>query len=233
MRTRRLRRLAARRSPDRLGHAHHFPAFESLRRFGLSLWLGVAALHGMGVRGRIPLPSRVSGLLRICGRMRCSAPTARSVISPKSFRRLLPVVRNQFASPDLVRGHGHQPDLARHVRVADRCGETSDHAWPRTFLRTGLRLQFATFASAGACVDFQYRKTADSIDARSDSATGTGDCWIEFSPAFSLRTQVVGVEMNGRPLPFKMQPNSQRSAFVRPVSCQVAGANNLDDSREE
>jgi hypothetical protein len=55
--------------------------------------------------------------------------------------------------------------------------------------------------------DFQYRKTADSVEFDT-KRTGTGDCWVEFSPAFSLRTQVVGVEMNGRPLPFKMQPNS-------------------------
>lgn len=55
-------------------------------------------------------------------------------------------------------------------------------------------------------VDFQYRKTADSIvlEAR---RTGSGDCWVEFSPALSLRADVVSVEMNGRPLQFKVQPN--------------------------
>lgn len=59
---------------------------------------------------------------------------------------------------------------------------------------------------AGIGVDFQYRKTADSIVLET-KRTGTGDCWVEFSPSFSLRTQVVGVQMDGRPLPFKMQPN--------------------------
>jgi len=59
----------------------------------------------------------------------------------------------------------------------------------------------------GVGVDFQYRKTADSLELET-KRTGTGDCWVEFSPAFSLRTQVVGVEMNGRPLPFKLQPNN-------------------------
>jgi glycogen debranching enzyme len=58
-----------------------------------------------------------------------------------------------------------------------------------------------------ANVDFQYRKTADSIVLEA-KRTGTGDCWVEFSPAFSLRTQGVSVEMNRRPLPFKVQPNS-------------------------
>lgn len=59
----------------------------------------------------------------------------------------------------------------------------------------------------GVSLDFQYRKTADSIRLET-KRTGSGDCWVEFSPAFSLRAQVVNVEMNGRPLPFKMQPNA-------------------------
>jgi glycogen debranching enzyme len=57
-------------------------------------------------------------------------------------------------------------------------------------------------------VDFRYRKTQDSITLET-TRTGTGDCWVEFSPAFSLRTEVVAVEMNGRPLPFKIQPNGE------------------------
>jgi hypothetical protein len=55
-------------------------------------------------------------------------------------------------------------------------------------------------------VDFQFRKTVDSIELET-KRTGSGDCWVDFSPAFSLRTQVIGVQMNGRPLPFKMLPN--------------------------
>jgi hypothetical protein len=57
-------------------------------------------------------------------------------------------------------------------------------------------------------VDFRYRKTPDSISLET-ARTGTGDCWVEFSPALSLRTEVVSVEMNGRPLPFKIQPNGE------------------------
>ncbi len=62
-------------------------------------------------------------------------------------------------------------------------------------------------------LDFQYRKTAEStvLEAR---RTGTGDCWVEFSPSFSLRTEVVSVEMNGRPLPFKMRPNANDQHLV-------------------
>jgi glycogen debranching enzyme len=57
-------------------------------------------------------------------------------------------------------------------------------------------------------VDFQYRKTRDSV-AFEASREGPGDCWVEFSPAFSLRTKVLSVELNGKPLPFKIQANSE------------------------
>jgi len=40
-------------------------------------------------------------------------------------------------------------------------------------------------------------------------SAGSGDCVVEFSPAFSLRTQVTSVKMNGRPLPFKLQPSGE------------------------
>jgi Amylo-alpha-1,6-glucosidase len=59
---------------------------------------------------------------------------------------------------------------------------------------------------AGSSVDFHYAKTADSI-LLDMKRTGDGECWVEFSPAFALRTHVVTVEMNGHKLPFKMLPN--------------------------
>ena len=58
----------------------------------------------------------------------------------------------------------------------------------------------------GVSVDVRYGKTADRITLELRHS-GTGDCWVELSPAFSLRTEVVRVEMNGRPLPFKIQAN--------------------------
>ena len=57
-------------------------------------------------------------------------------------------------------------------------------------------------------VDFLYRKTADSVEFET-TRTGNGDCWVQLSPAFSLRAQVPGVELNGHPLPFKMQASSE------------------------
>jgi len=55
-------------------------------------------------------------------------------------------------------------------------------------------------------IDFQYRKTIDSLTLEVKRA-GSGDCAVEFSPAISLRTEVVSVEVNGRPIPFKVHPN--------------------------
>jgi glycogen debranching enzyme len=76
-----------------------------------------------------------------------------------------------------------------------------------------------------AAVDFRYRKTADTVELET-KRTGTGDCSVEFSPSFSLRTQVISVQMNGHPLPFKMQPNShdQHLSVRFPVN---GGPNNL------
>jgi glycogen debranching enzyme len=74
-------------------------------------------------------------------------------------------------------------------------------------------------------VDFQYRKTADSVELET-KRTGTGDCWVDFSPAFSLRTKVVSVQMNGRPLPFKilLNGNDQHLSLRFPLN---AGPNHL------
>jgi glycogen debranching enzyme len=55
--------------------------------------------------------------------------------------------------------------------------------------------------------EFQYRKTQEGI-VLEVKRTGMGDCWVEFSPAVSLRAEVLGVEMNGRSVPFKVQENA-------------------------
>jgi hypothetical protein len=59
-----------------------------------------------------------------------------------------------------------------------------------------------------ASVDFQYRKTRDSATVEV-TRKGDGECVVEFSPAFSLRTEIVSVELNGKPLPFKIQANDE------------------------
>jgi hypothetical protein len=57
-------------------------------------------------------------------------------------------------------------------------------------------------------VNFEYHKTRDTVSLEA-TRDGADDCWVDFSPAFSLRTKVVSVEMNGRPLPFKIQANDE------------------------
>jgi glycogen debranching enzyme len=56
-------------------------------------------------------------------------------------------------------------------------------------------------------LNFQYRKTGGTLRLET-ARSGSGDCWVEFSPALGLRTEVVSAEMNGHSLPFKVQQNS-------------------------
>jgi glycogen debranching enzyme len=57
-------------------------------------------------------------------------------------------------------------------------------------------------------VDFRFQKTTDSFTL-DVTRSGEGDCWVDFSPAFSLRAIIVSVEMNGDPLPFKAKINDE------------------------
>ena len=49
----------------------------------------------------------------------------------------------------------------------------------------------------------RYHKTGDEITLQIDR-TGGSECSLEFSPAVSLRAHIVGLELNGRTLPFKI-----------------------------
>jgi hypothetical protein len=55
-------------------------------------------------------------------------------------------------------------------------------------------------------VDFAYQKSVDHM-VLAAKRTGTGDCWIDFSPALSLRTEVTGVSLDGKSVQFKVEPN--------------------------
>jgi glycogen debranching enzyme len=104
-----------------------------------------------------------------------------------------PILRGLFGLQ--TDAQNHQITLAPHV--------------PADWTSFALRNVHAGQVSGDqASVDFRYKKTVDSITLET-TRTGTGDCWVEFSPAFSLRTEVVSVEMNGRPLPFKIQANAE------------------------
>jgi glycogen debranching enzyme len=55
-----------------------------------------------------------------------------------------------------------------------------------------------------AALDFSYRKTVDDITLETKK-TGNGDCIVTFSPAVSLRAEVAGVEINGRPVAYHVR----------------------------
>lgn len=57
-------------------------------------------------------------------------------------------------------------------------------------------------------LDFAYSRSDDEITLHVHR-TGQGDCSLEFSPAVSLRARVVGVDVNGRPAPFRVQPSPE------------------------
>jgi hypothetical protein len=59
----------------------------------------------------------------------------------------------------------------------------------------------------GVGLDFRYRKTPEAVTL-DVARSGAGDCWLEYSPAFSLRTKIVDVRVNGKPAAFRMEPSA-------------------------
>ena len=117
-------------------------------------------------------------------------------------------------SPILRGMFGLQTDAAKHqVTLAPHL--PADWVW---FTMRNVRMGTDK-------LDFHYRKTADTIVVEINRS-GTGECWVEFLPAFSLRSEIASVELNGRPVAFKMNPNrnDQHLSVRLPVS---AGPNNL------
>ncbi len=74
-------------------------------------------------------------------------------------------------------------------------------------------------------LNLDYSRTADGISL-DVQRTGSGGCALEFSPALSLRAVVLGAEINGRAVPFRVQANSvdQHVTVSVPTS---AGMNKL------
>lgn len=56
-------------------------------------------------------------------------------------------------------------------------------------------------------LDLRYSKDPEGI-ALLVKVTGTGSVTLDFSPAVSLRTRIVGAEFNGKAVPFQIQANS-------------------------
>jgi glycogen debranching enzyme len=61
---------------------------------------------------------------------------------------------------------------------------------------------------AGCTIDLKYKRTEDGISLQIQR-TGSDDCAMEFSPAFSPRAEVVGAQINGRPVSLRMERNSE------------------------
>jgi glycogen debranching enzyme len=117
-----------------------------------------------------------------------------------------PILRGMFGLHSDV--EKHQITLAPHV--------------PSDWMSFAIRNVHVGDAS----VDFQYRKTADTVELET-RRTGAGDCWVDFSPAFSLRTKVVSVRMNGRPLAFKILANSNDQHLSVRFPVNGGGPNHL------
>jgi hypothetical protein len=61
---------------------------------------------------------------------------------------------------------------------------------------------------AGVTLDLKYRRTTDGLTLEMQR-TGSGDCAMEFSPAVSPRTSVLGAEINGHPVSPRMERNRE------------------------
>jgi glycogen debranching enzyme len=74
-------------------------------------------------------------------------------------------------------------------------------------------------------VDFQVHKAIDSFTLEV-TRSGEGDCWVEFSPAFSLRAKIISAEINGKRVAFQTLANQedQHVSLRFPVQ---AGSNTL------
>ncbi len=141
-------------------------ALESLRRFWISLRFGVAAVHGMGFRRRIPLSSRLPRLLEPAFERACSVRTARSDTSRKSCRvittnRSLPVRHTRSGLP-----RWSSVRFCAACLVCRRMRKNARSRWLRTFPRIGPRLRFTTSASGSR------RRLPISQDSRQRRARG-------------------------------------------------------------
>ncbi len=121
---------------------------QGVRRIWISLRLGVAAVHGMGVSGRISLPPSAFGLLQSARERVCSRRMGHSVISPKFFPET-----TTSRSPRVRRTRsGRRPWSS--VRSCAEClgckptPRSMRSRWPHTSPPTGFRLRSRIFILA-------------------------------------------------------------------------------------
>jgi glycogen debranching enzyme len=164
------------------------------------------------------------------------------------YHRALPAYSNLMTNALLTfdGALGHVTEVLSGNYYQDLSSSTPDQTWSAAMVVSpllrglfGMRsnaatrhLVFAPHVPAGwawltmtnvkvgiAALDLSYRKTPDSITLQVKRA-GTGDCVLEFSPALSLRAEVVEARLNGRPLPFHVDANpvDQHVTLELPIS---------------
>jgi hypothetical protein len=63
-------------------------------------------------------------------------------------------------------------------------------------------------------VSLNYTKAEDGIYLKLARSSGSGDCTVEFRPAISLRAKVQGADLNGKPVPFQIEPSGEDQHVV-------------------
>jgi glycogen debranching enzyme len=69
--------------------------------------------------------------------------------------------------------------------------------------------QIGNVRVGSSILNLDYARTPDSISLDVHNNTAAETCTLEFSPAISLSAQVVSAEINGRPVAFDIQSNSE------------------------
>ena len=95
--------------------------------------------------------------------------------------------------------------------------------WPRMSRRIGTGSRWTMCAWASAALRLVYRKSVNEISLVV-TRNGSGDCSLEFSPAISLRAQILGAEVNGRKVPFQVKKSDvdQHVSVQFPVGSGVS-----------
>ena len=136
-----------------------------------------------------------------------------------SLRRFLHPAFHQHAAPDLVVGHGDQPDPARHDGPGGQRAELHrDLRASRSRRMERIRYQ----ECEGRNDDGLTLRTTlwETISRWRVQRHGSGKFELDFSPAFSLRAKVLGAEVNGRKSRPKMSANEsdQHATVSVPIS---------------
>ncbi|MGE5205216.1 MAG: amylo-alpha-1,6-glucosidase [Chlamydiota bacterium] len=100
-------------------------------------------------------------------------------------------------SPLLLGMMGLQADVAQHTLVFAPHVPAEWNSFQISNERVGQVALHLAYTRSDDLITLQVRRS------------GQGECTLEFSPAVSLRAQITGVEVNGRPAPFRLETNAE------------------------